>query len=143
LQYRPATLADVRLLAEMNAALIRDEAHRNRMTVEQLAERMAGFLTAGYEAVIFEREGQGAVGYALYQREPDWVYLRQFYVTPECRRRGIGRAALAWLRTNAWADSPRIRLEVLTGNSAGIAFWRAVGFADYCLTLELERVRPD
>jgi GNAT superfamily N-acetyltransferase len=141
LQYRPATLADVRLLAEMNAALIRDEAHRNRMTVEQLAERMAGFLTTGYEAVIFERQDPGAaagVGYALFQREPEWVYLRQFYVRPECRRRGIGRAALAWLRANAWADSPRVRIEVLTGNSAGIAFWRAVGFADYCLTMELE-----
>jgi hypothetical protein len=31
-----------------------------------------------------------------------------------------------------------VRVEVLVGNAVGVAFWRSVGFRDYCLTLELE-----
>jgi hypothetical protein len=29
-------------------------------------------------------------------------------------------------------------MEVLCENSAGIDFWRAIGFRDYCLTMELD-----
>jgi len=138
MNFRFATHADVPELAALNHALIRDEGHRNPMTVGQLAQRMADLLTNGYQAIVFEVD-ESTVGYALYRFDPDWVYLRQFYVRPECRRRGIGRAALQWLRANAWTDFRRVRVDVLVGNTVGIAFWRAAGFADYCLTLELER----
>ena len=86
---------------------------------------------------MFELDGT-AVGYVLFCTEPEFVYLRQFYVEVEHRRRGIGRAALKWLRESVWTDAARIRLDVLVGNAAGIAFWRAVGFRDYCLTMEWE-----
>jgi ribosomal protein S18 acetylase RimI-like enzyme len=135
--FRHATPADATPLAEMNHRLIRDEGHRNRMTVPELRERMEGWLRGEYSATVFEVAGVAA-GYALFRRESEFVYLRQFYVAPEHRRRGIGRAALAWLRADAWRDAPRIRLDVLVNNPAGIAFWRAVGFRDYCLTMEWE-----
>ena len=133
--FRHATVADATLLAEMNHRLIRDERHRNQMTLPELCERMEGWLKSDYQAVVIELDGLAA-GYALFRREPEYVYLRQFYVEPEYRRRGIGRSALAWLRANAWADAPRIRIDVLVGNAAGIAFWQSVGFRDYCLTME-------
>ena len=44
LQYRFATQENVQLLAEMNQQLIRDEGHRNKMTLPQLQERMSGWL---------------------------------------------------------------------------------------------------
>jgi ribosomal protein S18 acetylase RimI-like enzyme len=137
LAFRHATIADAALLAQMNHRLIRDEGHRSRMTVPQLRDRMDEWLRGEYRAVVIELGG-AAVGYALYRLEPEYVYLRQFYVEPEHRRRGIGRTALAWLRAHAWADAPRIRIDVLVGNAAGIAFWRTVGFRDYCLTMEWE-----
>ena len=59
-------------------------------------------------------------------------------MTAELRRRGIGRSAMNWLRENCWSDAERVRLDVLVGNTSGIAFWRSVGFADYCLTMERE-----
>ena len=62
--FRPATLADAAVLAEMNHRLIRDEGHRNRMTVPELRERMEGWLRGEYRAVAFELEG-APVGYAL------------------------------------------------------------------------------
>jgi ribosomal protein S18 acetylase RimI-like enzyme len=136
MEYRRATVADAPALAAMNRQLIRDEGHRNPMTVAELEVRMAGWLGGGYEAVVFEQAGE-PVGYALFRRGPEYVYLRQFFVRPESRRRGVGRAALDWMAAHSWPGS-RVRVEVLVGNTAGVAFWRAVGFRDYCLSLESE-----
>jgi len=136
MNYRRAATADAPVLADMNRLLIRDSGHRNPMTLAELEARMTGWLGGEYEAVLFEDAG-GAVGYALFRRNPEHIYLRQFFVRAADRRRGIGRAAFEWLRENAWVHR-RVRVEVLVGNAAGVAFWRAVGFRDYCLTLELD-----
>ncbi len=135
MKYRFTTIHDARVLARMNQQLIRDEGHRNAMSVTELEERMAGWLQGEYQAILFE-DREGVAGYALFKRETEWVYLRQFFIQPERRQMGIGRAAMKWLLANAWNNAPRIRLEVLIGNTAGIAFWRSLGFADYCLTME-------
>lgn len=128
---------DANVLATMNERLIRDEGHRNAMTRGQLKDRMGSWLQTDYSAVIFESNARVA-GYALYRTEADHTYLRQFFVEPAFRRRGIGCEALSWLRSNVWADSTRLRIDVLVGNVEAIAFWRAVGFHDYCITMESE-----
>jgi GNAT superfamily N-acetyltransferase len=138
MNYRLATPADCDCLAEMNGQLIRDEGHRNSMTIDELTLRMRNWLAGEYQAVLFETEGKPA-GYALFRLEPEHVYLRQFFVEPEMRRQGIGRAAIEHLRIHFWQVRPRLRLDVLTGNVQAIAFWRSVGFEDYCLTLERAR----
>ena len=107
------------------------------MTLAELQGRMGRWLASEYTAVLF-KEGGVVIGYALYKHEAEWAYLRQFFVTSDRRRSGIGRLAFRWLQTNAWRGCPRIRAEVLANNASGIAFWRAVGFADYALTMELE-----
>jgi len=135
MQYRFATIQDAPLLASLNHQLIRDEGHRNAMSAVELEQRMSQWLQGEYQAVLFE-ECDGVAGYALFKRESAWIYLRQFFVRPERRRSGIGRAALTWLLANLWNDVPRIRIDVLTGNIAAIAFWKSLGFADYCLTME-------
>ena len=137
MNHRFACLDDVAILAEMNRQLIEDEGHRNSMTVEELDDRMRRWLLTDYQAVVFQ-QGTEALGYALFKQEPDWLYLRQFFVRREKRRQGIGRNAITWLLKNVWRDAKRIRLDVLVGNSAAIQFWRSVGFADYCLTMERE-----
>jgi predicted acetyltransferase len=63
------------------------------------------------------------------------MYLRQFFVVPEFRRRGLGRTAFQWLNDNIW-QKVLVRIDVLCANDAGIAFWRALGFDDYCITME-------
>lgn len=125
---------DVYCIGEMNYALIRDEGHRNQMSVEELQERMGQWLNGEYTAILFHFEGQ-PVGYALYRRDPEYFHLRQFFVDPKHRRRGIGKAAMKWLHENVWTGA-RVRVDVLVNNESGIAFWRSVGFQDYCLTLE-------
>lgn len=140
MEYRYATPADAPVLAAMNRRLIADEGHRNSMTLSELEARMAGWLAGEYRAVLFEDGGE-VIGYALFRREPEFVYLRQLFVRVEHRRRGVARDGLAWLRANAWADAPRVRIDVLVGNATAIAFWHAAGFLDYCLTMEWDR--PD
>jgi GNAT superfamily N-acetyltransferase len=96
---------------------------------------MRTWLEGEYQAVLFEVDDVAA-GYALYRWEAEWVYVRQFFIQPERRRQGLGRAACAWLRQNPWREARRIRLDVLVGNASSIQFWRSLGFEDYCITLE-------
>ncbi len=136
MQYRFATVADSAVLAQMNQQLIRDEGHRNPMDLPQLEVRMADWLSGSYTAVLFEQNGT-VCGYALFRQEAEHVYLRQFYMSPALRRKGHGRRAIEWLKANAWTNAPRVRLDVLVGNTAGRAFWQAMGFTEYCVTMEL------
>jgi predicted acetyltransferase len=135
LTFRRATEGDVRLLAELNHHLIRDEGHRNPMNVGELEERMRNWLRADYAAILFEDE-TGVVAYALYRDDAEEVYLRHFFVVRKRRREGIGRKAMAMLFDEIWPKNKRLTVSVLTGNAAAIKFWRSVGYVDYCLTME-------
>ena len=98
----------------------------------------ASWLAGEYQAVVFEDAGH-PIGYGPVPPGIRACVLAAVF----CRERalagrGIGRAAIDWLRQHAWRADRCIRLDVLVGNRAGISFWHAVGFRDYCLTLELE-----
>jgi ribosomal protein S18 acetylase RimI-like enzyme len=138
LQYRLATAEDIVLLARMNRQLIEDEGHRNRMTLPELEERLRQWLANEYTAVIFE-QGTTPVAYALFRPEAASIYLRQFFVERQYRRQGIGRQAMQLLLTDIWPVDRRITLEVLVHNQRGQAFWHALGFQDYAITLEMLR----
>jgi ribosomal protein S18 acetylase RimI-like enzyme len=137
MKYRIATLDDCGLLAGMNQQLLQDEKHRNRfMTLPQLEERMRGFLEGEYRGVIFE-EGGEIVAYALYREQLDEIYLRQLFVPRDRRRQGHGRRAIEILRSDIWPKNKRLTVDVLLHNTDAIAFWRAVGYKDYLLGLEI------
>jgi hypothetical protein len=94
--WRYASNADCDLLAEWNHQLIRDQGHRNPMTVVQLAERMKEWLKGEYQAVIFS-DGE-PMAYALFKKEEQLIHLRQLFVRRDRRRCGIGREAFTILR---------------------------------------------
>ncbi len=136
MKYRPARLTDCPVLAEMNYQLIQDEGHRNVQTVAELAERMRNWLTTKYVAVLF-MQGAETVGYAMYWEQPQDVYLRHFFVVRHRRRQGLGRGGMELLRTRIWPPGKRLTVEVLVRNTAAVAFWRAVGYQDYSLKMEI------
>ena len=137
MKFRFATLDDCRILAGMNHQLLQDEGHRNRfMTLPQLENRMRGFLSGEYRGVIFE-EGADIVAYALYREHADEIYLRQLFVRRDRRRQGYGRRAVGILRSEIWPKDKRLTVDVLLHNASAIAFWRAVGYKDYLLGLEI------
>jgi ribosomal protein S18 acetylase RimI-like enzyme len=140
MRYRFATLDDVSILSRMNRQLVEDEQHRNRFKSDTwFEERMRGFLTGGYKAVLFELEGR-IVAYALYIDHPDHsdtIYLRQVFVDRACRREGIGREAMRVLKDEIWPQDKRLTVEVLVSNKVAQAFYKAVGFREYSLELEI------
>ena len=137
MNFRRAIVNDAARLAELNHLLLQDENHRNKkMSIPELEQRMRGWLAAEYAAVIFEEDGE-VVAYALYREQPEEIYLRQLFVARNRRRKGLGRKAVEILRTKIWPANKRLTVDVLVQNTAAIAFWRAVGYRDYCLTLEI------
>ncbi len=135
LEFRFATESDVPWLAKMNQQLIQDEGHRNEMSLPKLKQRMSNFLQKEYEAVIASL-AQADIGYALYRQDPEWLYLRQVFIINSMRHKGFGRIFIEWLKNNSWKKCKRIRTDVLVDNIAGIDFWKAVGFKEYCITME-------
>jgi predicted acetyltransferase len=134
---RPAVLEDCSLLAGLNHQLIRDEAHRNPMGPAELEARMRVWLDSGeYQARLFEDRGE-VVAYALFRETADDIHLRQFFVVRHRRREGLGRAAMREVIDCHWPSSKRLTVSVLVQNATGVAFWRALGYADYGLTLEI------
>jgi ribosomal protein S18 acetylase RimI-like enzyme len=134
--FRTATANDCSLLAELNHQLIGDEGHRNPMTKADLRARMEAWLESEYTAVLFEDRG-AVVAYALYREQPEKIHLRHLFVTRQRRRQGIGREAIDLLRTKIWPANKRLTVDVLTDNTAALAFWRSMGYRDYSLTLEI------
>lgn len=63
--------------------------------------------------------------------ETERAEITDLGVRPELRRRGIARRlveeAQEWVRDRGVA---RIEIQVASGNHAGQAFWRAIGYAD-------------
>jgi len=137
MKYRIATTDDLSILAKMNKELAEDEQHRNRfMSIPELEERMRGFLKGKYEAIIFEDAGE-TVAYALFCDNGDHIYLRQLFVNRDHRRQGIGLKAMEILKNKILSKNKRITVEVLSHNKSGYAFWRAVGFKDHSIELEM------
>ena len=137
LTYRKATSADYALLGALNHQLIRDEGHRNPMNVAELTERMRRWLGSGeYTARLFEEDGR-VVAYALYREFAEEVYLRHLFVVRDRRRQGIGRRVMQLLREEIWPRGRRLTVEVLCANTTGVVFWKAMGYAEYSLCLEI------
>ncbi len=135
LLHRFAAERDLDLLVEWNHQLIRDSGHRNPMTVPELKNRMEGWLTGEYKAVLFSLANE-TVAYALYRETAEELYLRQLFVRRDRRRTGVGRAAMKILMTKIWPKK-RLTVEVLCKNTTTIAFYRSLGYQDYALTMEI------
>jgi GNAT superfamily N-acetyltransferase len=137
IRWRVTERDDAALLAQMNQELIQDEASTNPMTLVELEVRMRGWLEGEYTAVLFEDEAQ-PVAYALYRdNEGRGIYLRQFFVARDRRRQGLGRRAMRLLLDEVLEPNTRVALDVLVANQRALSFWRALGFTDHALMLEL------
>ncbi len=133
----PASAADIPRLAQLNFELMEDEAHPYPLALEDLQARMARWVAGEYKVLLFRR-GDRVCGYAVWRAEDRGAYLRHFFICRDQRREGLGRAALALLRRDWLPKDLPIQLEAAVWNTDAIAFWRAVGFKDFGLTLEMK-----
>ncbi len=138
---REAGGQDLALLARLNRILIEDEGSNNPMTLPELEARMAELLRDGYTALLFDQEGV-VLGYALYRVEqeegdaPAFVFLKQFVIVHEHRRRGYGIRAVDYLLRYAFPQNAVVSLDVLHANAAGRNFWEKAGFTPYYTNLK-------
>jgi predicted acetyltransferase len=119
----------------MNKMLIEDEMHDNKMNMDQLKDRMKGFIDTCYNAYLFLRD-EIIVGYALVDMKRDPLYIRHFFIDREHRRSGYGRAALSTLLQ--LLDTKKVDIEVMYWNKAGMSFWKSVGFKERSIYMRLE-----
>lgn len=121
------TQDDLNILADLNKQLIEDEKSDNKMNIDQLKERMRGFLETDYNAYLFKKQNT-VVGYSLVKKSQAPIYLRQFFICREYRKRGYGREAFNNLMHLLGTDA--IDIEVLCWNNAGKLFWDSLGFKE-------------
>lgn len=126
---------DLDLLASLNKQLIEDERHDNTMTIDQLKERMRGFIHADYKAYLFTENGE-TKGYALVDHFREPVYVRHFFVCRDSRRNGYGKLAFRILADELRTD--KIDIEVMSWNERGYMFWRSLGLKERSVYMRLE-----
>lgn len=135
MQIRECNNQDIPQLAVMNKHLIEDEKSNNPMSVEELEQRMQGFLNGEYKAYLF-KEDETVLGYALVRHTSTPLYLRQFYIKREFRRQHYGKTAFEQLMRYIQADT--IDIDVLPWNERGRLFWKSCGFEDTCISMRYE-----
>lgn len=136
MEIKKCTLNDVSYLALLNKQLIEDEKSQNTMNIKELEERMYGFLTSEYDAYFFVAD-EKVVGYALIKNTCEPVYLRQFLIDRNYRKKHYGTEAVNLLMKHLGVAG--IDLEVLPWNEVGIAFWEKCGFKEISRYMRLKR----
>lgn len=141
LTVHPLAPWELGMVADMNLQLQRDEGS-HVMPQEEAVRRLSQWLAGDYVCHLY-RFDQRLAGYVLYRpTDPDTeghrdgVYIRQFFILPEFRRQGLGRAASELLVEQVLPPATYITLEAMTANPAGRAFWQALGFQEYCVRYE-------
>ena len=127
---------DVPELAIMNKSLIEDEKSTNPMNMEELGQRMEGFLNEEYDAYYFMMD-DAVIGYALVRKNSTPLYLRQFFIQRQYRRRHYGKEAFSLLLDELNTDT--IELDVLPWNEAGLLFWKDCGLQEICISMKYSR----
>ena len=140
LRYRVAGEGDIPALASMNAALL--EQYRLPVTLgrAELEHRMTGYLSDGYQAVLFTWDDEPA-GYCLYRLFPKYAHLRHFYIDRGVSRKLRVADALALLRAGELTDYASVRMDVPVGARDALQEWESVGFRPRSVRLELHTAR--
>jgi predicted acetyltransferase len=127
IEIKKCTKNDIKLLTKMNKQLIEDEKANNLMDITQLENRMNDFLNNGYKAFFFIIE-EKIIGYALCDITKEPIYLRQFFINREERRKHHGKNAFYKLLEKL--ETKEIEIDVLKWNEDGIKFWGKIGFKE-------------
>jgi GNAT superfamily N-acetyltransferase len=114
---RPATPADVEVIAELRAVVMRPDLERlGRFDEHRVRQRFRDAFVARHLSII-EAEDRFAGCVALRPAE-DGHWLEHFFIAPELQGLGLGSAVLRGLLARTDADGELVRLNVLQGSAA-------------------------
>ncbi|MEU0949089.1 GNAT family N-acetyltransferase [Streptomyces canus] len=114
---RPATPADVEVIAELRAVVMRPDLERlGRFDEHRVRQRFRDTFVERHLSIIVA-EGRFAGCVALRPGE-DGHWLEHFFIAPELQGHGLGSAVLRGLLARTDADGELVRLNVLQGSGA-------------------------
>ncbi|MDR1589204.1 MAG: GNAT family N-acetyltransferase [Oscillospiraceae bacterium] len=128
---------DIEILAELNKMLIEDEKANNTMDIKQLKERMIDFFNSGYKAYYFTGKHNEILGYALCDINKTPIYLRQFFINREVRRKKYGQ--IAFKKLLEYIKTDKAEIDVYVWNNIGIEFWKSLGFENKYIHMTYEK----
>jgi len=83
-------------------------------------------LKDGSEVVVAEKDGK-VVGFIVFKRERDWVYIDNIDIIKDEQRKGIGRALVAHVENIAITNGYSNMKTDTTQNAEGVP-WKSYGF---------------
>jgi len=114
---RPAESADVEVIAELRAVVMRPDLERlGRYDEHRVRQRLRDSFSPRHTSVIV---ADGAfAGCVTVRPAEDGRWLEHFYLAPGVQGRGLGTAVLRTLLKRTDADGAPVRLNVLQGSAA-------------------------
>lgn len=125
MEIKECTVEDVPLLAKMNQLFIEDEEQETNLSLPHLEERLRGYFRSEYLAFFFCVD-EKIVGYALCSKTRTPMYLRQFFINRDERRKGYGKQAFKLLISHLGVTEKDV--DVYAWNDSAVRFWRSLGF---------------
>jgi GNAT superfamily N-acetyltransferase len=131
---RPATAADVPVIAELIRDLADYEKLAHRVTLDERRLREHLFGPRRFAEVLLAEQDGVVAGFALFFhnystfRCQPGIYLEDLFVRPELRGQGHGKALLAALaRLAIERGCGRLEWSVLNWNESALRFYRSLG----------------
>jgi len=127
--------SEIPLVAKWNVQLHEDEGSKP-MSIEAAEKRYRRWLRENsYKGVIFKVDG-APIGYVIYEhrkehpdsRDTEAIYIRQFFIAREFRRKGYGTAAFTIVVDKFVPSNTSVKLNVKSSNPLGQQFWETLGF---------------
>jgi ribosomal protein S18 acetylase RimI-like enzyme len=137
--FRLATIHDLAQLSVLNKQLREDEKIDNKMTDEEITQRMEFFITGQvYKVHVLENQEKEIIGYCVLDITRNPYYLRQLFVKSIFRNNGYGKLLLE--KVMAEYRLKEIDLEVIQWNESAIRFYEHVGFKRRYIGMRLTTV---
>jgi len=146
MDFKEFTESDISLVANWNMQLHEDEAS-TPITRDAITDRYRRWLCGDqFKGVIFLVK-QEPIAYVIYEhravlpdsRDQESVYIRQFFVAREARRKGFGTKAFDLFMEAIVPSGVSVRLNVKASNPSGQRFWESLGFESENIEYELSR----
>jgi GNAT superfamily N-acetyltransferase len=114
---RSASLADVEMIAELRAVVMRPDLERlGRFDEQRVRQRLRDSFSPQHTSIILADDA--FAGCIALRPAEDGQWLEHFYLDPGIQGRGLGSAVLRTLLERADADGVPVRLNVLQGSDA-------------------------
>lgn len=145
IQLRIATSADSEYLLEMSYQLLEDEGLEEDISMIERQAVLQEWIEDGWSILLILKDHQIA-GYMIYRKQREefpsheqTVFVREFFVRREYRRRGVGRSAFELIVNEYIPRDVTITLNVPAANHTALRFWQEKGFEVFSTTLRLVR----